>query len=268
MPRGAGTYGSKIGRPKKKKVKKRKIESGLRSAKGGQASSIRGESREGMIVKGGQKRDSGAHYRAHGEKAKNRIKKKPGLSRKEMLQHSDSRARAIPAQIDAAIEKKDAPKKAAFKKERAAVKKKEQLADAAPILRKGKQAAQKKAKAKKATKAKVSKINKQVADIKPGFPKSNTLFGSTHDQTKAQVKKLTKKKVAPAKPKKTRVAIRPGSPASTAVSIAKSVKAPHDYGADAVDKYLSMTKSVTDAVRRKAKKGRKKFVAATGLKIR
>ena len=201
---------------KKKKVKKRKIESGLRSAKGGQASSIRGESREGMIVKGGQKRDSGAHYRAHGEKAKNRIKKKPGLSRKEMLQSSDSRVRAIPAQIDAAIEKRDAPKKAAFKKKRAAVKKKEQLADAAPILRKGKQAAQKKAKAKKATKAKVSKINKQVADIKPGFPKANTLFGSSHGGTKKQVSKLMKSPPGfeIGKPgKNIHVHIKPGSPA-------------------------------------------------------
>jgi len=71
-----------------------------------------------------------------------------------------------------------------------------------------------------------------------------------------------------AKPKKTRVSIRPNSPASKAVTIAKSVKAPHDYAADAVDKYLSMTKSVSDAVKRKAKKGRKKFVDVTGIKIR
>jgi len=196
MPRGAGTYGSKKGRPKKKAVSK--------------------AAKERKIIS--EATNQGAYTQSAAPS-------KP-----------DEKKSSVKLQKSQA--KKYAPRKA------------------------------KDVKAKAKQRSNVSGVGRQVAQVKSPFPKAATLFGSTHDQTKAQVKKLTKKKVAPAKPKKTRVAIRPGSPASTAVSIAKSVKAPHDYGADAVDKYLSMTKSVTDAVRRKAKKGRKKFVAATGLKIR
>ena len=119
MPKGAGTYGSKKGRPRKK-VKKRKIESGLRSAKGGQASEIRGASREGMIVTGSQHPDPGAWRRTHhGEKAKSRIKTKSGLSRKEMLQSSDPLIRSIPAAQDAAIKKRAAKKKKEAAKKKA-----------------------------------------------------------------------------------------------------------------------------------------------------
>jgi len=196
MPRGAGTYGSKKGRPKKKAVSK--------------------AAKERKIIS--EATNQGAY-------AQSAASSKPD-EKKSSTKLQKSQA------------KKYTPRKA------------------------------KDTKAKAKQRSNVSGINRQVAQIKPAFPKSNTLFGSTHDQTKAQVKKLTKKKVAPAKPKKTRVAIRPNSPASKAVTLAKSVKAPHDYAADAVDKYLSMTKSVSDAVKRKARKGRKKFVDVTGIKIR
>ena len=95
------------------KNKKAKIKSGLRSARSGQSSEIRGESREGLtFVKGDQKPDPGAKRRASGEKAKSRIKKKPGMSKKEALQSSDPRIRATAgANAKAAKKKTDKKKK-------------------------------------------------------------------------------------------------------------------------------------------------------------
>ena len=159
-----------------------------------------------------------------------------------------------------------------------------------PKKRIPKAAANAKAKAKKAAKAKqrsnVSGVNRQVAQIKPGFPKESTLFGSTHDQTKKQVKKLTTRKVAPAKPKSTgfralgwEVKITPGSPAH-------KVKKGWDSYADFIHpvsvtmrgnpqpaihkagmKVLGIKKAAKNA-RRALSNKRKQFVQRTGLQIK